>query len=201
MPFPLGRPYEDALLFASRVHRGQYRKGTAIPYLSHVLAVSALALEHGADEEIAAAALLHDAVEDGGGLPVLEEIRAGFGERVAALVMECTDAHTKPKPPWRARKEAYLARLPQASEGGKLIALCDKVHNITALVRDLESGGEAVWGRFNASPEDTLWYYRKVAEILGPGRAGSLERELAAKLEALARRVEGRSGAAGISEA
>lgn len=194
MSFPLGRPYEDALTFAARVHHGQYRKGTTIPYLAHVLAVSSLALEHGACEEVAVAALLHDAVEDGGGLPVLEEIRARFGEGVAEMVMECTDAYAKPKPPWRARKEAYLARLPQASEGAKLIALCDKLHNVTALVRDLGRGGKAVWSRFNASPEETLWYYRRVVEILGTGRDGSLERELAAKVEALKMAVEGRTG-------
>jgi hypothetical protein len=108
---------------------------------------------------------------------------------VASLVMECTDSSGTPKPPWRERKEAYLARLPGASAGGKLIALCDKLHNVTALVRDLRTGGEAVWRRFNASPEDTLWYYGRVVEILGPGPEGSLQAELAARVEELARAV------------
>ena len=176
MPFPLGDRFQDALTYAHRIHTGQFRKGTQVPYVSHVLAVAALALEQGAGEEVAIAALLHDAVEDGGGLPVLEEIRTRFGPRVADLVMECTDATTTPKPPWLERKKAYLAHLAQASDGARIIVLADKLHNAGTLVRAFREHGEALWERFNAGPAETAWYYRSVLEILeGKGGLQPLE--------------------------
>lgn len=90
--------FDAALVYASRIHRTQLRKGADIPYLSHLLAVAAIALENGADEDQAIAALLHDAVEDQGGLVQLEKIRARFGDGVAQIVADCTDAHEEPKP-------------------------------------------------------------------------------------------------------
>jgi GTP pyrophosphokinase len=186
MPFPLGPRFQEALAFAARIHTGQYRKGTTIPYVSHVLAVAALALENGADEDVAMAAVLHDAVEDGGGLPVLDDIRARFGDRVAGIVMECTDAVATPKPPWRPRKEAYLAHLATASEGARLVTLCDKVHNATSIVRDLGREGTAFWDRFNAGPRDTVWYYRGVLEAL----SGREDRPLLAVLRAAVEELE-----------
>lgn len=167
MPNPLGDRFEAALVHATRLHAKQLRKGTQIPYVSHLLAVAALALEQGADEEVAMAALLHDAVEDQGGLTVLEEIRRRFGDRVAGLVMECTDATTFPKPPWLERKKAYLAHLAEASDEARLISLCDKLHNAGAMVRAFREDGETLWERFNATPAETAWYYRRVLEILG----------------------------------
>src|SRR5690242_9147657 len=101
----LGRRYDDALAYASALHREQMRKGTEIPYISHLLAVSSLVIEHGGDEDQAIAGLLHDAAEDQGGDATLREIRSRFGEDVAKIVSDCTDAWTEPKPPWRARKE------------------------------------------------------------------------------------------------
>jgi (p)ppGpp synthase/HD superfamily hydrolase len=103
--------FDQALVYASRLHRDQWRKGTQIPYVSHLLSVAALVIEHGGDEDQAIAALLHDAVEDQGGAPILDEIREQFGDRVAKIVNECTDAWEEPKPPWRARKESSLAKL------------------------------------------------------------------------------------------
>ena len=103
--------FQSALAFATELHRHQRRKGTKIPYVSHLLGVASIALEIGADEDQAIAALLHDAVEDQGGVPCLDEIRERFGDRVASIVADCTDADTEPKPPWRARKEAYIASL------------------------------------------------------------------------------------------
>lgn len=188
MPFPLGDAFQDALAFAHQVHLGQYRKGTGVPYLSHVLAVAALALEQGADEPVAIAALLHDAVEDGGGLPILDAIRARFGAQVADLVVECSDSMDQPKPAWRPRKEAYLAHLRQASAGARLISLCDKFHNATALVRDYGREGRALWGRFNATPAETAWYYRQVLETLDQPGAPALVQDLrraVAELEAV----------------
>lgn len=188
MTFPIGEPFQAALAFAHQVHLGQYRKGTGVPYLSHVLAVAALALEQGAGEEVAIAALLHDAAEDGGGLPILDAIRARFGARVAGLVAECSDTMDHPKPAWRPRKEAYLAHLAQASDGARLISLCDKLHNAHALLRDHEREGAAVWGRFNAGPAEIAWYYRSVLDLLdvpgAPALVADLRRAVAA-LEAL----------------
>jgi GTP pyrophosphokinase len=189
MTFPLGPRFQEALTFAAGVHTGQFRKGTRIPYVAHVLAVAARALEAGADEDVACACLLHDAVEDGGGLPVLETIRQRFGPVVADLVMECTDATTTPKPPWRGRKEAYLAHLAVASPGARLVVLCDKLHNATSIVRDLREVGPSLWDRFNAGPGDTAWYYRSVVEILAAGGRTPLLDELDAVVSELERAV------------
>src|SRR5687767_6740434 len=107
MASTLSPRFDEALVYASRLHAGHLRKGTTIPYVSHVLAVTAIVLEHGGGEDEAIAALLHDAVEDCGGQATREAIRERFGEAVAAIVDGCTDADTVPKPEWRKRKEDY----------------------------------------------------------------------------------------------
>lgn len=178
----------QAAALAFRLHGGQRRKGTAIPYVSHLMAVTALVLEHGGDEEQAIAALLHDAIEDCGAEHEAE-IRACFGPRVAAIVRACTDAEVRPKPPWRARKEAYLAHLEEAGADALLVSACDKLHNARAIVEDLRALGPAMMTRFNAGRYGTLWYYRALADAfarLMPGRlAGELEMAVA-EMERLA---------------
>lgn len=131
--------FDDALVFASALHRMQVRKGTDIPYVSHLLAVCSLVIAHGGDEDQAIAALLHDAAEDQGGEATLNATRERFGDGVAAIVADCTDAWTEPKPPWRARKEAYLAALPAKSMRSLLVSLADKVHNAQAIADDRRS--------------------------------------------------------------
>ena len=121
--------FDRAFAFARHLHRDQFRKGTAIPYTAHLLAVAALVLEDGGDEDQAVAALLHDAVEDHGGLGRLEEIRQLFGERVAEIVEGCSDSFTIPKPPWRERKERYIEHLRHADAGVRRVSLADKLHN------------------------------------------------------------------------
>lgn len=158
----LTQRYADALQLAWRLHDGQVRKGTAIPYVSHLIAVSSIALEHGADEDEAIAALLHDAVEDCGGPPTLEMIRARFGDRVAGIVDGCTDSHEEPKPAWRPRKEAYLAHLASAPPSVRLVSNADKLHNARSILLDLRVHGPALWTRFTAPKEGTLWYYRSL---------------------------------------
>src|SRR5574338_1076604 len=123
----LGARFDDALVFAARLHRRQIRKGTRIPYIAHLLAVTALVVEDGGDEDQAIAALLHDSVEDQGGLATLEEIRQRFGERVAGIVLACSDSTTSPRPPWRERKENYLAHLKHAPPDALRVSLADKV--------------------------------------------------------------------------
>ena len=126
--------FDDALLLASRHHGAQPRKGTGIPYLSHLLAVAALVLEAGGDETEATGALLHDAVEDGGGQEMLAYIRAQFGDEVAAIVEANSDADTQPKPPWRERKEHYIAAVPTKSASAVLVSVADKLHNARAML-------------------------------------------------------------------
>lgn len=182
----LSTRFADALRFAFDLHGGQYRKGTGIPYVSHPLAVASLVLEHGGDEDCAIAALLHDAVEDCGGAPVLETIRARFGDRVAAIVDGCTDAYEVPKPPWRPRKEAYIRHLDEeAGADVLLVANADKLHNARALLGDYHVHGEALWDRFTASAEQTLWYYRSVAAVFARRRPSRLSAELDDAVSAL----------------
>jgi (p)ppGpp synthase/HD superfamily hydrolase len=156
---PLSRRFDQALAYASDLHRDQHRKGTEIPYVSHLLIVAGTALEHGADEETAIAALLHDAIEDQGGNSTRQEIIHRFGQSVADLVDEVSDAEVMPKPPWRERKEIYLARLTTMSPGALLIAVADKVHNARATLADHSRHGDAVWGRFNEGKDGQRWFY------------------------------------------
>jgi (p)ppGpp synthase/HD superfamily hydrolase len=155
----LSHRYDVALQYAHGLHRRQVRKGTDIPYISHLLAVSSLVLEHGGDETEAIAALLHDAAEDQGGKARLEEIREHFGDAVARIVEDCTDAWTEPKPEWRARKEAYIAALDHKPAPSLRVSLADKTHNAEAILRDYLREGEATFVRFNGGAEGTRWYY------------------------------------------
>jgi (p)ppGpp synthase/HD superfamily hydrolase len=172
----LGPRFEEALIYALHLHAAQVRKGTAIPYASHLLSVAALALEAGATEDQAIAALLHDAVEDCGGRRQLEQIRRRFGDAVAAIVSDCTDAEITPKPPWRERKEAYIAALERKPRDSLLVSLADKTHNAEAIVEDLRELGDALWSRFTGGREGSLWYYSALAaafERLVPGRGAA----------------------------
>lgn len=155
----------DAFAYANHLHSHQKRKGTQLPYITHLMAVAALVIDNGGDEEQAMAALLHDAVEDQGGQPTLDDIRRRFGDRVAEIVDGCTDSYTEPKPPWRTRKEQYLEHLKKAPENVRLVSLADKVHNTKAILADKKQCGEKVWDRFTASREDSLWYYSELLKI------------------------------------
>ena len=157
--------FDEALVFASRLHVHQVRKGTAIPYVSHLLAVAGLVLENGASEDEAIAALLHDAVEDQGGAATREEIRRRFGDSVAQIVDGCTDADVIPKPPWRERKAKYIAHIRAASPSVWLVSAADKLHNARAILADYRVMGEAVWDRFNGGKDGTLWYYRSLVDM------------------------------------
>ena len=152
--------FDQALHYAALVHAGQSRKGTDIPYLAHLLGVASIALEHGANEDEAIGALLHDAGEDAGGDGRIEDIRHRFGDAVADIVQGCTDAVTLPKPPWRKRKEDYIAHVPKASASVRLVSASDKLHNARAILRDYRRLGEALWPRFNGGndgwPSTTL---------------------------------------------
>ncbi len=186
----LSARFEEALILAVRWHAGQVRKETTIPYIAHLLGVASLVLEQGADEDEAIAALLHDAVEDQGGAVALEEIRRRFGDRVAEIVAGCTDAWTTPKPPWRERKEAYIAHLRQASASVRLVSAADKLHNARSILADYRALGDALWSRFNGGKAGTLWYYRALVETLQAADPTPLVEELdrvVSEIERLAR--------------
>lgn len=181
--------FDDALAYASAAHRHQVRKSTAIPYVSHLLAVAARVIEEGGDEDEAIAALLHDVVEDQGGKARLADVAARFGERVAAIVAGASDTAQMPKPPWRERKQRYLAHLadPSTSRSVLLVSAADKLHNARSILRDLRTEGPAIWSRFNAGPDDQLWYYRELRDVFGrrlPGVLADELREVVAELEA-----------------
>ncbi len=161
--------FGEALRYAAEVHRRQRRKGTSIPYVSHLLAVCSLVLEDGGGEDEAIAALLHDAVEDQGGRDRLEEIHRRFGDHVARIVEGCTDAETIPKPPWRERKERYIAHLRSASRAVLRVSAADKLHNARAILADYRGLGEPLWERFNGRRDGTLWYYRALTSAFKEG--------------------------------
>ena len=166
MPVAMTSRFEQALVFAAQLHREQRRKGSSVPYVSHLLAVAALVIEHGGDEDEAIAALLHDAIEDQGGAKTREEIRRRFGVRVTGIVEGCTDSETIPKPPWEERKRAYIARLSEASASVRLVCAADKLHNARSILSDYRNVGEEIWQRFETRKEGTLWYYRSVLDVL-----------------------------------
>lgn len=157
--------FVQAMQYSFHLHARQMRKGTSIPYVAHLLAVTALVLEDGGDEDEAIAALLHDAVEDQGGRETLGQIRLRFGEQVAEIVEGCTDAFETPKPPWRHRKEDYINHLKTASPGVRRVSLADKLHNARSILANLRTEGASTWRRFNGGREGTLWYYRTLLEV------------------------------------
>lgn len=170
----LTRRFEEALVYATRLHADQTRKGSAVPYISHLMAVAALTLEYGGGEDEAIAALLHDAVEDQGGAETRAEIARLFGPRIAAIVDGCTDTDEHPKPPWRSRKEAYVNHLRTAPPAVRLVSACDKLHNARSLAKDYRACGESLWDRFSGGRDGTLWYYRAIVQALRCSDDGSL---------------------------
>ncbi len=156
--------FERALILASQLHADQTRKVVGVPYISHLLGVTSIALEHGADEDEAISALLHDAVEDQGGAATLARIEREYGPRVAAIVDGCTDTDQVPKPSWQQRKEAYVARIRAGEEEHgpsiRLVSCADKLHNARSVLNDHYRIGEEVWDRFAGGKSGTLWYYR-----------------------------------------
>ncbi len=179
--------FSAALAYASELHARQRRKRTEVPYVAHLLAVTSIVLEHGGSEDEAIAALLHDAVEDQGGAPRLAEIRQRFGAAVADIVDGCTDADITPKPPWRERKDKYLAHLPTASRSVQLVSAADKLHNVRSLCEDYRVSGEDVWQRFNGGREGTLWYYRAVLQRLDKLEGTPLIAQLTRAIEEIER--------------
>jgi (p)ppGpp synthase/HD superfamily hydrolase len=154
----------DALAVAARLHAGQRRKGSDIPYLSHLLGTCAIALDYGAGEDEAIAALLHDAIEDVQPTVVARAAVAAFGPEVLRIVEGCTDSDTHPKPPWRDRKQAYVAHVADLDGPVLLVSTADKLHNSRSIVSDLRRFGDATWDRFKGRRDGSLWYYRVLVD-------------------------------------
>jgi (p)ppGpp synthase/HD superfamily hydrolase len=171
--------FDQALIYAHQLHARQTRKGTTIPYVGHLLAVTSIVIESNGSEDEVIAALLHDAVEDAGGAATREEIRQRFGENVASIVDGLTDTDQTPKPPWRKRKEDYIAHLNEAPSSVLLVSLADKIHNSQSILRDVRNEGASVWKRFTGGRDGSLWYYRSLVEAFrARGQFASMVDEL-----------------------
>ena len=154
------------------------RKRTQRPYIGHLLSVTSLVIEYGGDEEMAIAALLHDAVEDQGGRPRLREIQRKFGKRVAHIVDGCTDSYAEPKPPWMDRKREYLERLAGESDEVRLVSAADKLSNVRETLYEVRVHGDSVFDRFAGKKEGTLWYYRSLVKEFRRAGSNALIEEL-----------------------
>jgi HD domain len=192
-PPAVSAKFQHAVWYASAMHERQYRKGTDIPYVAHLLAVASIVMEAGGDEEEAIAALLHDGPEDQGGRPRLGDIRRHFGAHVATIVEHCSDTLEAPKPAWRERKRAYIERLAAStSVSTLLVSAADKLHNARSTLRDLKTTANTalVWRRFGASPAETIKNYHGLIAAYQNGvhdrRREQIVRELVETVDELA---------------
>lgn len=154
--------YLEAYVYSFELHKKQTRKGSNIPYFTHLSSVSNLIIENNGTTTQAIAGLLHDAVEDQGGIKTLKEIRTKFGSKVATIVKECSDSVVEPKPPWSERKKKYISDIKKKTQSSMFVSLCDKLHNGTCIVNDHKRVGKKLWKRFSASPKDVAWYYESL---------------------------------------
>jgi len=170
---PLSSRFTEAVDYAQKIHTG-FRKGTRVPYLAHLLGVTAIVLGETGNlgipvtEDMAIAALLHDAVEDEGGMTRLRDIEVEFGRTVARIVEGCSDsfaAKGRKKAPWMARKQAYIDRLPQEPPDTLLVSAADKLYNARSILEDYRQIGPQVWKRFHRGRDDQLWYFDTLLEI------------------------------------
>jgi (p)ppGpp synthase/HD superfamily hydrolase len=189
----LSEKFDRALHYIAVVHAGQTRNRSDVPLLAHLLGVASIALEYGASEDEAIAALLHDSAEQGGGTGRLEDIRQRFGENVAKIVEACTDSAGTPTLPWRARKATFIARLPHASNSVRLVCASEKLQNARKLLQDLRAIGSAAWEPVNGGKETTLWYYRCLVQAFKTGGVTPLIEELdrtVVHIEQIAKQLE-----------
>ncbi|HYT73673.1 MAG TPA: HD domain-containing protein [Vicinamibacterales bacterium] len=174
----LTRRFDEAVAYAHAIHAEQTRKVSGAPYIGHLLGVSSIVIDDGGTEDEAIAALLHDAAEDQGGRGRLDDIRSKFGEAVAKIVEDCTDSWTTPKKPWAERKKQYVEHARSLAASSLRVSAADKVHNAYAILRGLKTAGEAVWERFNATPDDILAYYQSLVRSYRDAGGGPLVEEL-----------------------
>ncbi|MEK6220626.1 MAG: HD domain-containing protein [Chloroflexota bacterium] len=174
----LGPRFEEAMVLTAQLHADQIRKTRGTPYVGHLLSTAALVLQDGGSEDEAIAALLHDAVEDQGGLETHKIIREKFGENVAHIVEACSDTHEDPKPPWQERKDHHLEKLKTVNQSVMRVIAADKLHNARSLLRDLRTEGDTLWTSFRGGKEGTVWYYSELIKILEDRKPGYMTEEL-----------------------
>ncbi len=174
----LSNRFIEAFQYTAQLHSDQFRKGTKIPYLAHLMGVASLVLEASCEEEVAIAALLHDAVEDQGGLETLREIEKRFGKRVAQIVKDCSDTCTDPKPPWRKRKEIYLTHLTDASPEARLVSLADKLYNARSIHKELLENGTQILQKFKGGKSGIVWYYESLVAVFQKTETNYMTQEL-----------------------
>jgi (p)ppGpp synthase/HD superfamily hydrolase len=170
--------FDDAFLYAHQVHGKQTKKGTAVPYVGHLMGVASLVLDDGGSEDEVVASLLHDAAEDHGGRARLDDIRTRFGSSVAKIVEDCTDSFATPREPWSERKRRYAEHARTLSASSLRVSAADKVHNTYSILRELRAIGEQVWERYEASPDDVLAYYQALVRSYREAGGGRLVDEL-----------------------
>ena len=173
------------MVYASRLHRGRRRRND-VPYMAHLLETCAMVLEDGGDEDEAIASLLHDTLEHPDDIPVLNEIRRRYGDRVARIVEQCTDhdpAHDRPE--WHVRKRAYIASLHERSDSHR-VALADKCANARELLNDYYRVGDQVWLRYSAGRE-ILDYLHQLSDAFAEEFKSPMTAELAATVQELER--------------
>ena len=159
---------DRAIVFAVRAHAGTERRGKGFPYIVHPLEAVEIVATMTADQELLAAAALHDTVEDTD--VTVEQLRAEFGDRIAALVASESDIVVEgvsEEQSWHARKQAAIDRLARATHDAKIVALGDKLSNMRAIARDYATQGDQLWNLFHAKdPKDHEWHYRGLADAL-----------------------------------
>jgi (p)ppGpp synthase/HD superfamily hydrolase len=173
----LSHRFEAALVYATQLHANQVRKGSNVPYISHLLSVAALVLEDGGGEDEAISALLHDAIEDQGGAKTREEIRQKFGNQVVSIVNGCTESDVTPKPPWKERKQRYIEQMRCASAEVRRVSLADKLHNARSILADWHRIGNTVWKKFKGDKDGTLWFYRSLVKVYQEAGSSYLSEE------------------------
>jgi (p)ppGpp synthase/HD superfamily hydrolase len=189
----LSEHFDRALQYISVVHAGQSRKRSDVPLLAHLLGVASIVMDYGATEDETIAALLHDSTEQAGGVGRLEDIRRRFGDNIAKIVEACSESVISPAPPWRARKAAFIASLPRASNSVRLVCAADKLYNARSLLQDLRAIGNAAWEPVSGGKECTLWYYRCLVQAFKTGGVNPLIEELdrtVAQIEQIAKQLD-----------
>lgn len=190
MPAAYSERFARALQMAYELHARDARKGKGTSAMGHLLSVAGIVIEYGGSEDEAIAALLHDAIEDAGGLATEKRIREAFGETVASIVRGCTDTDQTPKPPWEPRKQAYLEHLASAGAAARFVSCADKLANVRSMVADLQTTGEQFWKRFNGPKHRQLWLYGAYAEEFLREPSPAMAAELSVQVKRLSRLAE-----------
>jgi (p)ppGpp synthase/HD superfamily hydrolase len=185
-PLLLSGRFTSAVDYARRIHT-EYRKGTVVPYIAHLLGVAALVMGETGEthvpvtEDMVIAAILHDAAEDHGGLTRLKDIEHHFGSEVARMVEGLSDSLTEEsvdKAPWPERKKAYVKRLRGEPADVQLISAADKLYNARAILADYRQVGPEVWKRFKRGRNDQIWYFRELLKVFNASEGNRIVAEL-----------------------